>query len=129
MRGSISFAVSVLLAVLLAGGTALSQDVRGTIQGRVTDSSGAVVPGATVRATHVATNQTRTTETNSTGNFSFPLLPTGTYQITAEAQGFKRFTRDGIELRINDNVELNVSLEAELSHPVDAPTGSRGRNG
>ena len=101
----------VLSLVLLAGTSALAQDVRGTIQGRVTDSTNAVVPGVTVRATHVATNQTRTTATNSTGNYAFPLLATGTYQITAECQGFKRFSREGLELRINDNLELNISLE------------------
>ena len=81
-----------------------SQEARGTINGRVTDNSDAVIPGVTVQLTHVATNVVRNAETNESGNYAAPLLPAGIYRITAEKQGFKRVVRDGIELRINDSV-------------------------
>src|ERR1019366_9065995 len=64
-----------------------------------------------VHLTHLATNTTRNTETNETGNYAAPLLPEGIYRITAEKQGFKRVVRDGIELRINDSVQVNMTME------------------
>src|ERR1019366_5916894 len=64
-----------------------------------------------VHLTHLATNTTRNTETNETGNYAAPLLPEGIYRITAEKQGFKKVVRDGIELRINDNVQVNITME------------------
>jgi VCBS repeat-containing protein len=65
----------------------------------------------TIRANHAATNQSRASLTSSAGTYSLPLLPSGDYQVTAEKEGFKRFSRAGIALRINDNVELNITLE------------------
>jgi outer membrane receptor protein involved in Fe transport len=62
----------------------------GSIVGSVTDSSGAVMPGANVTATNVATNAVSTTVTNETGYFEFPVLPAGRYVLQAEMQGFER---------------------------------------
>lgn len=106
------FAGYILLAMSIASTQpGWSQEARGTINGRVTDKTDAVIPGVAVHLTHVATNTTRDTETNETGNYVAPLLPEGTYRITAERQGFKTSVREGIVLRIDDNVMVNITME------------------
>lgn len=78
----------------------------GSIIGVVTDSSQAVVANATVTAIQNGTNFTRTTKTTQTGNFTLPLMPVGSYIVTAEAQGFEKST-------------ANVSLDVGQSQEVD----------
>jgi len=101
--------------ILLCLGLALAlrgQDPRGTILGRVTDSSGLAVPGVEVRATHAATGVTAVGRSNDAGNYSIPFLMHGTYTIqTAEVTGFKKYVRHGVEVRVSDQVELNITLE------------------
>jgi hypothetical protein len=99
------------IAVLLAGSLALGQDPRGAILGRVQDQSGAVVPGVTVRVTHVDTGVSAVATTNQSGNFSIPFLTPGTYRVAAEQDGFKRFVREGVEVRVSDAVELTIGME------------------
>ena len=72
----------------------------GTIQGRVTDSQGAVLPGVTVTATSPALIQPQTTVASETGNYRFPAVPPGTYTLTYELSGFNPTKRDGVEIRL-----------------------------
>ena len=102
-------AFSILL--FTAAPPAHPQDSRGTILGRVTDSSGAVVPAAAVQAANIATGVVIRSSTNNEGNFHIPFLIPGTYRVTAEKEGFKRFVHDGIELNVNARLELNMALE------------------
>ena len=88
-----------------------AQDPRGTILGRVTDPTGAVIPGAEVRAVNVATGVAAATKTNQSGNFMLAYLLPGTYTLTVELTGFKKFVRDGVQVRVNDTVELNTELQ------------------
>ena len=88
-----------------------AQDARGTILGRITDSTGAVIPGVDVRATNIATGVAVSAKTNPSGNYSLPYLLPGTYVINAEMKGFKRFVRDGVQVRISDAVEVNIALQ------------------
>ncbi len=88
------------------------QDPRGTIQGRVTDSTGLAVPGVEVRATNAATGVPAVGRSNEAGNYSIPFLMHGTYTVrTSEVAGFKKYVRHGIEVRVSDQVELNITLE------------------
>ena len=73
---------------LLLATTAQAQVTTADILGRVTDSSGAVLPGATVTTVNTATRDTRTQTSNDTGDYVFNLLPIGTYTVTIELQGF-----------------------------------------
>ena len=66
----------------------------GTITGEVRDSTGGVVPGATMTVVNKATNATRTTSSNAVGLFDFPALPPGAYTVKTELEGFKTATRD-----------------------------------
>src|SRR5258708_7399298 len=101
---------TALLLMWMAAQPCRSQESRGTVLGRVTDSSGLVVTGATVQITNLATSMTIKGATNGEGNYFFSFLIPGTYQIAAEKTGFKRFVRDGIEVHVNDRLEVNIPL-------------------
>lgn len=104
---------AIFLLLMLSSPLALlAQESRGTITGKVRDASEAVVPGAAVKITNVAMGTTTTAETNDAGLYSAPYLIPGTYQIVVEVQGFKRYVRDGVIVRVNDNIEIEVTLEA-----------------
>jgi hypothetical protein len=88
-----------------------AQETRGTILGRVTDPTGAVIAGASVRATNRATDVSVSVRTNDSGNFTIPYLITGSYTVESEMAGFKKTVRDRIEVRVNDTVEVNIELQ------------------
>ena len=90
---------------------AWAQDFRASISGLVTDPAGAAVPGVKVRATDVSRNATTEVTTNETGRYTIPFLIPGKYNIEVEANGFKRFVRENVELQINDRAALDVALE------------------
>jgi len=90
------FRLAVVFVFLLAGSSnlfLLAQTITGSISGDVTDSTSAVVPGATVTVQSLGTGETRTATTTSTGSYRIPDLAIGKYQVTASAQGFKNVVR------------------------------------
>lgn len=104
--------VMILIALMLfSSETLLAQEARGTITGRVLDSSKAIIPGATVKVTNKAQGTTTTVQTNDAGVFNVPYLQVGIYQIAVEVNGFKKYLRDGLEVRIGDTVEAVIQLE------------------
>ncbi len=88
-----------------------SQEWRGSITGKVTDPQGAVVPGAVIVVTNVDTNAVSRTATNETGYFEVGLLNPGRYSVAAEAPGFKRFVRTGLELNVAGRLNIEITLE------------------
>ncbi len=90
---------------------ATAQTVSTQILGLVTDSSGAVLPGATVTARRLATGDVRTTQSNETGNYIFPLLDVGDYEVTCAAKGFKTEIRGGITLQLQDKLRLDFQMQ------------------
>jgi hypothetical protein len=112
------FWLSVVLLVLSF--SLLGQEYRATLVGRVLDSTGAAVPAAHVTATNTETGVRTSTDTNSEGNYTIPYLQPGTYRLRVECKGFKAFERGPIELRITDNVRIDLSLElGELSETIN----------
>jgi len=108
-------------ALMVWAELACGQDPRGSILGRVTDSSNAVVPGVEVRATNVATGVTASGVANEGGSYNIPFLLPGTYRIRAEIPGFKTYVRDGIQVRVSETVELNIQMEVgQISETVIA---------
>lgn len=89
----------------------LAQETRGAILGHIVDTSGAIVPGVTVRATNSATNVTVSTQSNAEGNYELGYLLPGEYRVTAEQAGFKSFRREGIEVRIGDRIAIPIQME------------------
>ena len=104
MRMSV-FAFLLCLCLPLCGQTL------GEIVGEVVDASGAVVPGATVTVTNVATNATRSVKTNDAGLYSFPSLVPSQYRVRVEMGGFKSSTRTGVELQVQQSARINFALE------------------
>jgi hypothetical protein len=99
------------IVVSVANQPGWSQESKGTILGRITDSSGLVVPAATIHVIDKATTLNTRSVSNADGNYVVPFLVPGTYTITVEKTGFKKFVRDGIILNINDRLEINIPLE------------------
>lgn len=91
--------------------TGFAQDPRGAMAGRVVDSSGAALPGATVNVRHEATGTLNTSVTDEQGRYSIPFLAVGNYDISVELTGFKRVERKGVELRIADRLALDFTME------------------
>src|SRR6516164_6245646 len=94
-----------LCSSLLAG-----QGFRATIVGRVTDESGAVVPGTRIAITNTGTNESRAVPVGADGEYSIPQLAPGEYTLTAEHAGFNRFVQSGIVLETNQQARFDISL-------------------
>ena len=106
--------VCALAACLATAG--MAQDISGSIGGTVLDPSGAGVPNAKVTVTNTDRNVVvRSVTTDSTGTYSVPNIPVGTYSVKVEANGFKSETQDGIPLNVNDNLKINISLQLGAS--------------
>ncbi len=105
----IAFTVCCLL--LQAFALQLSAQVAtGRITGRVTDSTGAAISGATVTITNDATSVAQTVQSSATGTYVFEAVNPGSYTLSAEANGFGKFISQGIQAHIQDNLTIDVSL-------------------
>ena len=106
--------VRVLLAAaticVLTTAPAAAQAPTGQISGRVTDSSGAVLPGVDVTVTQTETGLVRSVVTNETGAFTLPSLPLGRYRLEATLPGFRTFVQDGITLQVNASLVVDPVL-------------------
>lgn len=89
----------------------VAQDPRGTLLGRVADTTGAIVPSVQVQATNNATGVSAQAQTNESGRYTMPYLLPGFYRVTAQLTGFKRFVQDGAEVRVGEITELVIGLE------------------
>ncbi len=76
----------------------------------MTDQTGAALPGVTVVATETRTNVSHDTVTNETGNFTFPNIADGIYNVKAELAGFKATVREGMRLAVNTSIRVDLSL-------------------
>jgi hypothetical protein len=103
-------AVSCIWLLLLACGI-WAQEFRATVNGRVTDPTGAAVANATVLVRNIQSNEAATVTTNSEGAYNVPFLKPGTYTFTVEAAGFKKFIRDKQELQVSQTATIDITLE------------------
>src|ERR1700730_8017501 len=104
------FFLSVLALVGVITSTGLSHSITGTIQGVVTDNSGAVVGGVRVTAENTATGFTRIGLSNTIGAYTLSFLPIGPYQVEVEFKGFEKALRKGIKLGADQKVDLAFTL-------------------
>jgi hypothetical protein len=101
--------IFVLLSLVSA---ALAQTTgTATLVGTVTDNTGAVVPGATVTVVNIETQFVYNGQTSPEGSYYVPNINPGTYRLTLEAQGFKRYVREGVTLRTSEQPRIDVQLE------------------
>jgi len=114
------------LVLALAFGTsafAQSQAINGTIEGTVVDNQGAVLPGVTVTLANIETGDTRVVVTNESGLYRAPLLPLGTYRVSAELQGFRKFEQTGVTLSAGRTAVINITLNVGTVQETITVTG------
>lgn len=102
-----------VIALLVLASCAIHAQIAGTanIQGTVTDSSGAVIPGASLTLTNVATQVSTVAVSDKTGTYVFSGVNIGTYNIKASAPGFETYEQTGIVLEVGGNIAINPSLK------------------
>jgi hypothetical protein len=112
--------LALVAAAFLSTGTALAQTTpAGSANGTVTDVSGAVLPGVTVTISGPTLLGKQQSITNDKGQYRFPLLPPGDYQLVYELSGFATVEREGIRVGVGFNAEVNVKMEvASLKESV-----------
>ncbi len=113
------YLVIALVVALAVGLSSRAQVVGGTISGTVADSSGALIPGATVLIHNTDTGTQRTLTTDGTGRFSAPSVPVGSYAVTATATGFAEYKRTGIELTVGQSLNLALALAVSGSDTIN----------
>jgi Carboxypeptidase regulatory-like domain len=103
----------VLLSALIlsTGARTWAQVGRGSIEGTVTDAQGAAVPGARITIVNTNTNAEFKTTASEQGFYSAPALAVGNYQVSAEADGFKRGVRSGLNLQVDQHEQVDFRLE------------------
>jgi hypothetical protein len=116
----------VFAGVLLLGmsSPAWAQGIDGTLRGEIKDPSGALVPGAKVTVTNEKTRLERSMASSSVGTFNFSNLLVGTYTVTVELQGFKKYVAPGVEVKANQVAEVPVALEVGATATVVEVTGA-----
>ncbi len=107
IRGKLRF--QIVLAFLLAGGLS-AQEYRGRVQGVVTDSTQAIVAGATVTLRNVATGVAATRQTDMRGRYIFDLIEPGGYSVMVELEGFNRFLRENILVQNRSDITVDAQL-------------------
>lgn len=102
-------AILPFIAVIFGAANAHAQSAR--ITGRVTDGTGAVVPGTAITVTNAGTAAERRVTTNEEGYYAVPLLLPGQYRLKVEHPGFKPITRSGVVLEVDQRAEINFTIE------------------
>jgi hypothetical protein len=100
------------IAFFLSPAAAIAQQQLATLQGTITDQTGAVVPGVTVTATSIETGAARAAITNEAGVYRLPSLEPGRYRVAAELSGFSRAVRDNVTLEVGATVGLAFVMKA-----------------
>jgi hypothetical protein len=121
LRAALCLSALALAAPVLAQGGGASSTA--TINGRVADNSGAVLPGVTVTASSPSMLGVQTVVTNDQGSYRFPAVPPGTYTLTYELPGFNTLKREGIELRLGFTGTINVELQVASLQETVTVTG------
>src|SRR6202049_944511 len=104
-------AAAIIGLIALGEGLVFAQGRTASISGTVRDVSGAVLPGAAITVKHTETGLTRAALSDSGGGFNVPSLPVGQYEVTASKEGFKLEVRNGIDLVVAQEAEVNLTLQ------------------
>jgi hypothetical protein len=121
--GKIFLAFAFLIVMLGGSSSVLAQTINGSISGRITDTAGAVVPGANVSVTNSETGDKREAVTNEEGRYNFPALLVGVYSLRVEKTGFAPTVKDNIQVSVSLNSEINIELgTGQVEARVDVTT-------
>src|SRR5689334_14042869 len=105
------FGSLAIASVLLLPSFSFAQSASANLTGTIKDSSGGVLPGVSVTARNVATNETRSAVSETDGLYRITSVPRGTYEVKAELQGFKTLEKTGILLTVGETVRVDFTLE------------------
>src|ERR1051326_7530594 len=115
--------MKILVSVMVVAGVSacrLYGQTFGEVTGRVTDPSGAVIPGASVALTNVNTNAVRNAVTAEAGAYTFPSVPPGFYRLRTELSGFKAGVSEPFEVQVQQVVRLDMVLQlGQISETVE----------
>ena len=102
--------IAAIISLFIVAAAAAAQEQRGSIQGFVKDSSGAVLPGVTVEARSPALAGGASAVTDSEGGYRFPSLPPGVYEVTAVLQGFNPAKTAGVRVELGQILKIDLTL-------------------
>jgi hypothetical protein len=105
----------LLIAVFLLSVPLFGQEFQGTILGRITDSSGAVVPGVQVTVVNTENGASSATKTNAQGNYRVPFLLPGDYRVLIEHAGFRKIERQNVRVSMATETTLDCMLEVSAA--------------
>jgi carboxypeptidase family protein len=111
MRSRLSGLLPIFSLTLLFVAIGFAQEFRATVTGHVVDTSSASIPGAVVQIRNTATNEIASTTTDSQGNYTIPFLKPGSYNLSVEANGFKKVTHENLVLNVGQTASFNLTLE------------------
>src|SRR5712692_4555436 len=109
--GTIVICVAAICVLVVTSPITSGQAVNATLLATVTDSRGAVAAGAKVTTTELTTGASRTATTNDSGNYGFSDLAPGQYEVAVESQGFKKAVRSGVDVLVNSDIRVNLTLQ------------------
>lgn len=113
MLGFLLFALGVAIPLP-------AQTSNGSIRGRVSDSTGAIIPGTGVTITDLDRNISQVRNSDASGNFLFPTVPIGTYSVTVTARGFRTFVQPRLAVNVNQDVNVDAALQVgDLSERIE----------
>jgi outer membrane receptor protein involved in Fe transport len=126
-----------MLAIALLAATAVfAQNSTASVTGRVTDATGAIVPGVVIKITNADTNQPRQTTSNSAGEYTIPFLNPGNYRIEASFTGFRTYRLSSLALAVDQSQRVDIAMEVgstsdsvtvtEAPPALNTDTGARG---
>jgi hypothetical protein len=124
MKSVYRFSLVLSVCLLLLVPVALLGQTTGTVEGSITDQSGAALPGVTVEITSPNLQGTRTAVTSANGNYRFPSLPPGTYTVTATLAGFGKVQKRAVvtlDATASVDLQMNLSTTAEVTVTGEAP--------
>ena len=127
MRRGFQVLIALLAVCWLSTGAAFAQgggaSTTGSINGKVADSSGGVLPGVTVSVNSPSMMGVQTAVTDASGNYRFPALPPGTYTVTFELPGFNTLKRENIQISMGFSAAVNVELAVASLQETVTVTG------
>jgi hypothetical protein len=115
----------VSIPLIVIGVAFAQQGSSGALNGVVRDASGAVIPGATVVATELSTNVSKSTKTTGSGDYTFPALPPGSYKIAATHVGFSPNAITGVPLRVAQLLTVDLKLVVGTTETVEVSTDAQ----
>lgn len=121
MKSKVSVIQSVLLSILLLltfSTAPMAQTVTGTIKGTVVDTNGGLIVGASVEVINVETGLRRNLTTNEDGSYQATFLPLGRYSVAVNQSGFAVVTQENVTVRLNETVQVNVTLDPSVRAEV-----------